>query len=168
MLTTIRAHIDNSGGAFKSFEILKIDKIKNKRLWKRYQHRKNEIKEENHSHENERLLFHGSPFLSSIIEKGFDERHAYIGGMFGAGIYFAENSSKSNQYFYENNKLYGKVKVILYVRFDYIIMVVCCCFYLKKNENKCFAILSFIKLSYFDHLKNQILLNNFFQNTVRK
>ena len=35
--------------------------------------------------------------------KGFDERHAYIGGMFGAGIYFAENSSKSNQYVYGIN-----------------------------------------------------------------
>ena len=34
---------------------------------------------------------------------GFDERHAYIGGMFGAGIYFAENSSKSNQYVYGIN-----------------------------------------------------------------
>ncbi|KAF3850604.1 hypothetical protein F7725_012376 [Dissostichus mawsoni] len=39
----------------------------------------------------------GSPFINAIIHKGFDERHAYIGGMFGAGIYFAENSSKSNQ-----------------------------------------------------------------------
>ncbi|EPY82004.1 tankyrase-2 [Camelus ferus] len=39
----------------------------------------------------------GSPFVNAIIHKGFDERHAYIGGMFGAGIYFAENSSKSNQ-----------------------------------------------------------------------
>ncbi|KAJ4919886.1 hypothetical protein JOQ06_018505 [Pogonophryne albipinna] len=39
-----------------------------------------------------------SPFINAIIHKGFDERHAYIGGMFGAGIYFAENSSKSNQY----------------------------------------------------------------------
>ena len=35
--------------------------------------------------------------------KGFDERHACIGGMFGAGIYFAENSSKSNQYVYGIN-----------------------------------------------------------------
>lgn len=34
------------------------------------------------------------------MSKGFDERHAYIGGMFGAGIYFAEDSSKSNQYVY--------------------------------------------------------------------
>ncbi|KAI9534312.1 hypothetical protein NQZ68_014720 [Dissostichus eleginoides] len=41
-----------------------------------------------------------SPFINAIIHKGFHERHAYIGGMFGAGIYFAENSSKSNQYVY--------------------------------------------------------------------
>ena len=52
------------------------------------------------------------------MQKGFDERHASIAGMFGswnsfiktknhpsissigAGIYFAENSSKSNQYVY--------------------------------------------------------------------
>lgn len=45
-------------------------------------------------------LLLGSPFVNAIIHKGFDERHAYIGGMFGAGIYFAENSSKSNQYVY--------------------------------------------------------------------
>lgn len=77
------------------------------------------------------MLFHGSLFVNTIIQKGFDERHSYIGGMFGAGnwlentivineqiqnkfdlvtpvfsfsspsptgIYFAENSSKSNQY----------------------------------------------------------------------
>ena len=30
----------------------------------------------------------------------FGYRHAYIGGLFGAGIYFAEHSSKSNQYVY--------------------------------------------------------------------
>ena len=41
--------------------------------------------EENHGHDNERLLFHGSPFINAIVHKGFDERHAYIGGMFGAG-----------------------------------------------------------------------------------
>lgn len=46
------------------------------------------------------LFLSGSPFVNAIIHKGFDERHAYIGGMFGAGIYFAENSSKSNQYVY--------------------------------------------------------------------
>ena len=41
--------------------------------------------EENHNQGNERMLFHGSPFINAIVQKGFDERHAYIGGMFGAG-----------------------------------------------------------------------------------
>lgn len=49
------------------------------------------------------MLFHGSSFINAIVQKGFDERHAYIGGMFGAGIYFAEHSSKSNQYVYGIN-----------------------------------------------------------------
>mgnify|MGYP000393894760 FL=1 len=48
-------------------------------------HRKKEVADENHGHDNERLLFHGSPSLHTIVQKGFDERHAYIGGMFGAG-----------------------------------------------------------------------------------
>jgi len=90
------------------------------------------VAEENNNHPNERSFFHGSPFVQTIIQRGFDERHAYMGGMFGAGtyiltrllqkyllvifstesvaffyhkfcfagIYFAENSSKSNQYVY--------------------------------------------------------------------
>ena len=41
--------------------------------------------DENGGQSNERLLFHGSPFVHAIVQKGFDERHAYIGGMFGAG-----------------------------------------------------------------------------------
>ncbi|KAM4719674.1 poly [ADP-ribose] polymerase tankyrase-1 isoform 1-T1 [Anableps anableps] len=77
-----------------------IQKVVNKKLRERYAHRQKEIADENHNHHNERMLFHGSPFINAIIHKGFDERHAYIGGMFGAGIYFAENSSKSNQYVY--------------------------------------------------------------------
>lgn len=49
--------------------------------------------------------------INIVKQKGFDERVgsitgtyssygflAYLLGMFGAGIYFAENSSKSNQY----------------------------------------------------------------------
>ena len=62
-----------------------IQKIRNKKLLERYQHQRKEVGEENHGQENERLLFHGSLFINSIVHKGFDERHAYIGGMFGAG-----------------------------------------------------------------------------------
>ncbi|XP_078496584.1 poly [ADP-ribose] polymerase tankyrase-2-like [Lissotriton helveticus] len=102
MQSTVREHRDggHAGGVFNKYNILKIQKVCNKKLWERYTHRRKEITEENHNHSNERMLFHGSPFVNAIIHKGFDERHAYIGGMFGAGIYFAENSSKSNQYVY--------------------------------------------------------------------
>uniref|UniRef100_W5MFT8 Poly [ADP-ribose] polymerase n=1 Tax=Lepisosteus oculatus TaxID=7918 RepID=W5MFT8_LEPOC len=102
MQSTIREHRDggHAGGVFNRYNIVKIQKVCNKRLWERYTHRRKEVSEENHNHSNERMLFHGSPFVNAIIHKGFDERHAYIGGMFGAGIYFAENSSKSNQYVY--------------------------------------------------------------------
>ncbi|KAF2349375.1 Poly(ADP-ribose) polymerase catalytic domain, partial [Trinorchestia longiramus] len=77
-----------------------IQKVRNRRLWERYRHRRGEVGHECGGSPNERMLFHGSPFISAIVQKGFDERHAYIGGMFGAGIYFAEHSSKSNQYVY--------------------------------------------------------------------
>ena len=66
--------------------MVQIQKIRNKRLWERYAHRRKEVAEENQRQENERMLFHGSPFINAIVHKGFDERHAYIGGMFGAGL----------------------------------------------------------------------------------
>uniref|UniRef100_A0A3P9DUZ6 Poly [ADP-ribose] polymerase n=1 Tax=Maylandia zebra TaxID=106582 RepID=A0A3P9DUZ6_9CICH len=102
MQSTIREHRDggHAGGVFNRYNLVKIQKVCNKKLWERYSHRRKEVSEENHNHSNERMLFHGSPFVNAIIHKGFDERHAYIGGMFSAGIYFAENSSKSNQYVY--------------------------------------------------------------------
>lgn len=40
------------------------------------------------------MLFHGSPFINAIVQKGFDERHAYIGGMFGAGKQILITDSK--------------------------------------------------------------------------
>ncbi|CAN7937862.1 unnamed protein product [Ixodes hexagonus] len=99
---TVRQHRDNgyAGGVFMRYKILKIQRVRNRKLLERYCHRRKEVAEENHGQSNERMLFHGSPFINAIVQKGFDERHAYIGGMFGAGIYFAENSSKSNQYVY--------------------------------------------------------------------
>ncbi|KAJ8686279.1 hypothetical protein QAD02_022073 [Eretmocerus hayati] len=131
MQSTIREHRDNghSGGIFSRYNIVRIQKVQNRKLWERYSHRRQEVAEEVAassvtvaptspgsspgaaprtcstassalSHANERMLFHGSPFINAIVQKGFDERHAYIGGMFGAGIYFAEHSSKSNQYVY--------------------------------------------------------------------
>ncbi|XP_055921141.1 poly [ADP-ribose] polymerase tankyrase [Eupeodes corollae] len=102
MQATIREHRDNgqAGGYFLRYNIIRVQKVQNRKLWERYVHRRQEVSEENSLQPNERMLFHGSPFINAIVQKGFDERHAYIGGMFGAGIYFAEHSSKSNQYVY--------------------------------------------------------------------
>ena len=102
MQKTIREHRDNghAGGVFCKFNVVTVQKIRNARLWERYKRRREEVSEDCGGLPNERMLFHGSPFISAIVQKGFDERHAYIGGMFGAGIYFAEHSSKSNQYVY--------------------------------------------------------------------
>jgi hypothetical protein len=49
---------------------------------------------------NEKFLFHGTDARTAEVLKtnGFDARVASLIGMFGGGSYFAENSSKSNQY----------------------------------------------------------------------
>ena len=37
--------------------------VRNTKLWERYSHRRRELAEENHNQSNERMLFHGSPFI---------------------------------------------------------------------------------------------------------
>jgi hypothetical protein len=44
------------------------------------------------------FLFHGTTKHEDILEKGLDQRYSKTSGMFGQGIYFADQSSKSNQY----------------------------------------------------------------------
>ena len=49
---------------------------------------------------NELFLFHGTSdeTAMTIARHGFDERVANLGGLYGAGSYFADNSCKSHQY----------------------------------------------------------------------
>lgn len=94
MIHSIATHRDMSaGGVYSSFSILRIDRILNKKLWSRYCQRKAEIAEEisfdlgsevagSKNVVNEELLWHGSPALHSIVKRGFDERHAFMGGKF--------------------------------------------------------------------------------------
>ena len=46
-----------------------VIEIFNRRLWERYIRRKEEIAEENGGMDNEKLLFHGSPFVPAIVHK---------------------------------------------------------------------------------------------------
>jgi tankyrase len=63
-----------------------IERVWNTKLYKRYTLHKLLIQEENNNDANEKRLFHGSPKCEEIVQKGFDERHASMSGMFGAGI----------------------------------------------------------------------------------
>jgi hypothetical protein len=109
-----------------SFQVLKIERVESTSLWEQYLIAKNTIIKKHNgklanfpssqyltSQENslkvpwldstcnETYLFHGtSPVAIDAITKqgGFDVRFAKSGGMFGIGVYLAENSSKSNQY----------------------------------------------------------------------
>lgn len=67
------------GVYFFRYSHVKIERVINKRLWDRYAYQRKQVSEANHQCPNERMLFHGSPFVNAIVQKGFDERHAYIG-----------------------------------------------------------------------------------------
>lgn len=100
--------------------VTKVERIENTVLWKNYHHKKStmaelargsrdpdEVKpsgllasEVIHRPLNEVRLFHGTAQATAqlIAKHGFDERLASMGGLYGAGCYFAENACKSSQY----------------------------------------------------------------------
>lgn len=55
---SVREHKDGgaSGGVFTRYDVIKIQRISNRKLWDRYLHRRREMCEENHSYPNERLV----------------------------------------------------------------------------------------------------------------
>lgn len=100
MDSTIRDHPTVFCGKFSHYKILEISENYNKRLMKGFKRRRRHLKQ--YSGEvNEKWLFHGSPNYFKIVKHGFDEARS-VRQMFGAGIYFAEDSSKSNQYVYRD------------------------------------------------------------------
>ena len=113
-------HKNNSGNhpvLFTKLEISRVVRIQNPVLWIRYTHRKAAMINEYSSKPsnsvgtvltgsstdqaaNEYFLFHGlnENGIPGITRFGFDPRYCSLKGMFGAGLYFADNSSKANQY----------------------------------------------------------------------
>ena len=102
---------------FTKLEISRIIRIQNPLLWIRYKQRRDMILNEIKGKQikispeaftapatepavNEYLLYHGlnENFITGITKFGFDPRFCSLKGMFGAGLYFADNSSKANQY----------------------------------------------------------------------
>ena len=58
------------------------------------------IQEQNRGEPNEKVLYHGSMFVPTIVdvEIGFDVCLSTKTGYLGADLYFTENASKSNIY----------------------------------------------------------------------
>mmetsp|Transcript_37746 Transcript_37746/g.94609 ORF Transcript_37746/g.94609 Transcript_37746/m.94609 type:complete len:461 (-) Transcript_37746:262-1644(-) len=108
-------------------KVLTVQRIENEKLWRLYQMRKDVLDSELRANAssvggqlssvtptqldvgslkqlskgvNELYLFHGTdPKVANVIAQyGFDERRASLGGLYGAGTYFASNSCKSMQY----------------------------------------------------------------------
>jgi hypothetical protein len=114
--------------AVPTMKILCIESVRNPRLWNKYVAERDDIyglcngipnslnSLENftfeHGHPlvasstltylNELFLFHGAPhgLVDRIARQGFDERYAgeHFGALFGKGVYFAHNASKSDIY----------------------------------------------------------------------
>eukprot|EP00727_Mastigamoeba_balamuthi_P008797 m51a1_g454 hypothetical protein (556) ;mRNA; r:144948-147209 len=111
----------------KRFEVKRITRVQDKQMWDKYITAKRRVCQKWHmevqelessayirarpfvvpmldANANEFWFWHGckySPLIDEMIltgKGGFDNRKACPTGMFGGGLYFAENSSKSNQY----------------------------------------------------------------------
>jgi hypothetical protein len=123
--TTIASYHKNASWihpvVFTSLELVRMVRIQNPALWLRYKARREHLLETAKSKAfppvtkvltdsssgpttepaaNEFFLFHGlnSSHVPGICKFGFDPRFCSLNGMFGGGVYFAENSSKCNQY----------------------------------------------------------------------
>lgn len=106
---------------FDTFELVKLVRIQNPTVWLRFKTRRDYMLEQVKSKPltkvknvltsvpggpateesvNEFFFFHGlnASHVPSIAKFGFDPRFCSLNGMFGGGVYFAENSSKCNQY----------------------------------------------------------------------
>jgi Poly(ADP-ribose) polymerase catalytic domain len=109
----------------KDFRVTRVTRVQNLELWRAFEFARNRIAQASNfalmnapcsraleapgcglltprldATTNEYYLFHGTrdAVIDTIIRTGFDERLGSVSGMFGGGIYLAENSSKSNQY----------------------------------------------------------------------
>ena len=66
--STIREHRDqgHAGGIFSRYNISKIQKIRNVKLWERYSHRRREVAEENH---NQVILIWPGPSVNKALHR---------------------------------------------------------------------------------------------------
>eukprot|EP00759_Apiculatamorpha_spiralis_P029870 PhF_6_TR31821/c0_g1_i1/m.47017 len=126
--------------SYSKLQVARVYRIENHTLWKMYATRREVIREKNSQRTldfeaerlpiplpptgtldatvNEAYLWHGTKpqVVRLITEGGFDERVCALNGLFGAGVYFAMNSSKSDQYttpWPESDPINGKYTLVM-------------------------------------------------------
>jgi len=111
-----------TSGSLSQCRVHKVERVENMMLWKNYMRQKEALQDQFKVHSptvlnlpgnllgshdriidqstNEFWLWHGTSAATAAIlaKQGFDERVASLGGLYGAGSYFADASSKSHQY----------------------------------------------------------------------
>ncbi len=76
-----------------------IQRVQNPEVFERYALRRKIVAAETPIGDaNVRELWHGTPSANTVLKNGFDPRFCSMKGMFGGGVYFAENSTKSCRY----------------------------------------------------------------------
>ena len=89
--------------------VLRVERVQNKVIWRKYHHRSQLMREFDKSHLREELLFHGTrknkPEAIYKGDVGFDMRFS-ASGMWGRGNYFAVNSSYSHGFAFCMNGVY--------------------------------------------------------------
>ncbi|XP_059490043.1 poly [ADP-ribose] polymerase tankyrase-2-like [Neocloeon triangulifer] len=93
--------VEHNGKKIAGYEIVEVLQVLNSDLWQKYRMQRDHIRRDIGGRVQEIRLFHGTNNALSIAESGFQVKFAKKSGMFGKGIYFADLSSKSNQYTFE-------------------------------------------------------------------
>ena len=75
-----------------------VSRVQAPHVWEQYCLRRSIIASENEGSPGECMLWHGTPVPHLIVKDGFDPRVCALDGMFGAGVYFADRSTKSLRY----------------------------------------------------------------------
>ncbi|XP_044293868.1 protein mono-ADP-ribosyltransferase PARP14-like [Varanus komodoensis] len=94
-----------------SYKIEQIERIQNPFLWQSYQAKKEDMVRKNGHHNNEKNLFHGTPYSTVIPINNTGFNRSYAGknaAMIGNGTYFAVNASYSAQDTYSTPDSSGK------------------------------------------------------------
>ena len=99
-----------------STEVVQLQRIQNRAMWRRYEHKRAEIADKYGGNANELRLWHGTgntdPDVILRSDSGLDERMSKQ-GFYGKGIYLAEHARYSNGGYFHKDGATGRRQLLL-------------------------------------------------------